>query len=477
MKIQTKLTFLLIVLSVGILIAAGLFSITTLDDYFHTRIIAELKTYSNEIEYTIRTFTGHESALYERLQELAHVSSLRLTLIKMDGEVIFESDLPKNKLATVENHLLRPEVQEAFRTGFGTTTRHSTTLNIEMLYLAKNISNPFPDSPFHNAKIIRVGIPLTQVNDALKDIQSKIIMGSILVLMLVVVLSLLISKKVTSPIREMARIAAEIQGGSYEKRIPVHRKDELGNLGDTLNNMIEKLNEDIIKLKKLERMRSEFLGNVSHEIRTPVFAIQGMLETLLNGAIEDESARGDFVERALANTLRLNTLLNDLIEISRIETGDMKMSFRYFSLQEFLNQVIIEMNPVAKQNSISLILEDRSDKIDVFGDKDRLKQVMTNLINNAIKYNKPDGIVKILFQKNESDVIVSVKDSGVGIAAEHQSRIFERFYRVDKERSREAGGTGLGLSIAKHIIEAHGSKIELQSEIGAGSTFSFALKR
>jgi two-component system phosphate regulon sensor histidine kinase PhoR len=216
---------------------------------------------------------------------------------------------------------------------------------------------------------------------------------------------------------------------------------------------------------------------VSHELRTPIFAIQGILETLAAGALDDKEVSNDFISRALENTKRLNTLLNDLIEISRIESGDMKMSFRYFPLKDFLIQVVDEMSHFASEKNITLEFDKSISPVDIVGDKDRLKQVMINLIDNAIKYNKPNGNVLISYYATNSAVLISVADTGVGIPAEHLPRIFERFYRVDKERSREEGGTGLGLAIVKHILEAHGSKIEVQSEVGIGSTFQFSLKK
>jgi two-component system phosphate regulon sensor histidine kinase PhoR len=240
--------------------------------------------------------------------------------------------------------------------------------------------------------------------------------------------------------------------------------------------MVTRLNEDIARLRKLERVRSEFLGNVSHELRTPIFAMQGMLETLAQGALEDPEVSRDFVERALANTRRLNTLLGDLIEISRIESGDMKMSFRYFDLADFIRTTIAELLPTARQKNIDLTMEGDDGEVQGFGDKERLKQVMVNLIDNAIKYTPAGGRIAVTCREEGGGVRITVRDSGVGIPAEHLPRIFERFYRVDRERSREAGGTGLGLAIVKHIVEAHGSKVEIESEVGRGSTFSFSLR-
>ncbi len=243
--------------------------------------------------------------------------------------------------------------------------------------------------------------------------------------------------------------------------------------------MVSQLKEDIVRLQKLERVRSEFLGNVSHELRTPIFMLQGYLETLLDGALDDPNVNREFIEKAYGNALRLNTLLADLIEISRIESGEMRMSFRYFRIGDLIESVAEEFRPQAQMKNISLSVDydgvDRNQE--VYGDKERLGQALRNLVDNAIKYTQPNGLVRIV-SRNKGDLVnIEVSDTGIGIPEEHIERIFERFYRVDKERSREAGGTGLGLSIVKHIIEAHSSKVIVTSEVGKGSTFSFSLKK
>jgi two-component system phosphate regulon sensor histidine kinase PhoR len=241
--------------------------------------------------------------------------------------------------------------------------------------------------------------------------------------------------------------------------------------------MADKLSADITQLKKLEHVRSQFLANVSHELRTPIFSIQGFLETLLDGAVEDREVNRQFLEKAHKHAGRLNTLLNDLIEISRIESGEMKMRFRYFSTSELLEQVVEEMKSHTEKKGISLVLRMEPDAPpEVFGDRDRLKQVMINLIDNAIKYTEQGGHITCKVRPADNRCEIVVEDTGCGIPEEHLPRIFERFYRVDRDRSREVGGTGLGLAIVKHIVEAHGSRINVTSTVGKGSAFAFSLK-
>jgi two-component system, OmpR family, phosphate regulon sensor histidine kinase PhoR len=252
--------------------------------------------------------------------------------------------------------------------------------------------------------------------------------------------------------------------------------ENLASLQEEIKAMFFRTQNDIENLKKLERIRTEFLGNVSHELRTPIFAIQGFLETLLNGAIDDPKVNRSFLEKANRHTENLNHLLNDLIDISMIESGEMRMSFRYFPVKEFLDNITAGFISLAEDKKLLLTLYPVDEHLEVLGDKNKLTQVLSNLIQNAIKYTE-QGKVEIITEEDSKFVKFIIKDTGIGISQENLGRIFERFFRVDKDRSRLVGGTGLGLAIAKHIIEAHGSKIEVESEPGKGSLFSFKLKK
>ncbi|HVK39373.1 MAG TPA: ATP-binding protein [Candidatus Kapabacteria bacterium] len=282
-------------------------------------------------------------------------------------------------------------------------------------------------------------------------------------------------------VRILTAAARDLAAGHFERTVPVDqvRLRELRLLGEAIDALAIRAQRDIADLKRLERVRSEFLGNVSHELRTPIFSVQGYLETLIDGAVDDPVVRDDFLRKAHLNVLRLHGLLTDLIEISRIESGEMKMSFRYFDAVEFFRAILDELQPTAEMAGVTLELRITADDRDhgAYGDRDRLKQAVVNLVENAIKYNRPDGAVTVELEFRESELLVRVRDTGIGIPAEDQARIFERFYRVDKNRSRAVGGSGLGLAIVKHIIEAHRSVVQVASTPGVGSTFSFTLKR
>ena len=287
---------------------------------------------------------------------------------------------------------------------------------------------------------------------------------------------LYLNRKREKELSEIVQIIDNIRENKYQRSDEILLKEKLTRLENSIKRMFEKSKNDIEYMKKLQRARSEFIGNVSHELRTPIFAIQGYIETLLNGAIDDPKVNKNFLSKANHHTINLNNLLNDLINISMIESGEMQMSFRYFEIKPYLCSIIDEYRHLAEEKGIELKLNYVPDELYVLGDKERLKQVFTNLIHNAIKYTE-QGRVEIIVEEEKKFVNIIIKDTGIGIPESDLDRIFERFYRVDKARSRAVGGTGLGLSIVKHILEAHNTKINVSSKLGYGSEFSFKLKK
>jgi len=236
--------------------------------------------------------------------------------------------------------------------------------------------------------------------------------------------------------------------------------------------------EEIVRLKEMEVFRKEFLGNVSHELKTPIFTIQGYIHTLLDGGIEDMEVNMLYLQRASKGIERLISIVDDLEVISRLEGGDQMLEPRTFEIVDLALEVIESLEFRTKDKDIKLMLRDpEKSRNYVVADKDLIRQVLVNLLVNSIKYGKEHGVTCIEFQDQGEFITVSVVDDGIGIEKQHLPRLFERFYRVDKSRSRDQGGTGLGLAIVKHIIEAHGERINVDSTPGKGSTFMFTLKK
>jgi two-component system phosphate regulon sensor histidine kinase PhoR len=235
--------------------------------------------------------------------------------------------------------------------------------------------------------------------------------------------------------------------------------------------------QEIEDLKKLEAFRREFVANVSHELKTPLFAAQGFIHTLIDGAAKDEKVRTNFLNKAARSLDGLEMLVQDLLMLSHIETGEIKMKMEEQDLVSLAKDVAEEFEDLAGKKKIRLKVDEPKKKAIVMADAKWIRQVITNLVSNAIQYTPEEGKVTIRFDISRKNVELAVVDNGTGIPPEHIDRIFERFYRVDKSRSREQGGTGLGLAIVKHILEGHHSKAEVKSEVGKGSEFSFKLSR
>ena len=252
--------------------------------------------------------------------------------------------------------------------------------------------------------------------------------------------------------------------------------DELGVLIQEVQQTGASIRKDIASLKKVESYRREFLGNVSHELKTPIFSIKGFAETLRDGALEDTRVNHRFLQKIINNADRLSNLAGDLSEISKIETGELRMRKAPFNLKKAAIEVIGSLQPIAEARQMTVTCRMPDNLPHAVGDEERLKQVLVNLIENAIKYNDPGGYVDVVARLlSNGDLKVSIVDDGIGIEDVDIPRITERFYRVDKSRSRSQGGTGLGLAIVKHILGAHERTLMVNSLPDRGSTFGFTL--
>ncbi len=309
--------------------------------------------------------------------------------------------------------------------------------------------------------------------DVLSVILASAVSFSVSFLLTFVALEHLIFKQINNIYNMMDRLRkkeAHQNGKVKSSQINPFKK-----LKDEISTLAEIKQEEIDQLKKLEAFRTEFVADVSHELKTPIFAAQGFVHTLLDGAVEDKNVRIKFLRKAAKSLDGLDVLVQDLLTLSQIESGDIKMKFENIDLYYLCHEVIEQFEQRGKGREIDIRIEKPDQLIMVRADWLRITQVMSNLISNAIKYNKEGGHVTIRFEVDEHFVTTFVSDTGEGITPDHFNRIFERFYRVEKSRSREKGGTGLGLAIVKHILEGHQSKAMVESVPGKGSTFSFKL--
>jgi two-component system phosphate regulon sensor histidine kinase PhoR len=513
-------------------------------------------------------------------------SGARVTVIDNMGRVLADS---QHDPETMENHSNRPEIQQAFAGGEGQSVRHSATLGRDLVYRAVRC-----DQAGGPAVVIRMALPLAQVDASVRELRRRIYAASLVILLLGGLISLGYFRVFAARVERLKDFSRRVAVGDF-RPLPAERpRDELADLANALNetaawmdqtirslsgernrssailrSMVEgvavidaqerlvfcnrafseiwnldsaaiegrpvieavrnsdllglirralrgeeglrseiamgivqhrnfsvtatpvqslegvSLNEkpsgavlvlhDVTELRRLERVRHDFVANVSHEFKTPLTAIQGFAETLLSGALEDPRNNRRFLEIIRDHATRLAVLTDDLLKLARIEAGKLEVQFVPVQLAEVIERCTETSQLKANRKRIALEVDLPAALPDVLGDASLLRDVVQNLLDNAVQYTPEGGRVRVSATAGPREAVVTVDDTGMGIPLADQERIFERFYRVDAARSREAGGTGLGLSIAKHIVEAHGGRLWVESEVGHGSKFSFSV--
>jgi two-component system phosphate regulon sensor histidine kinase PhoR len=507
---------------------------------------------------------------------------LRATIIANDGTVIGDTDLNAAELKAVENHLNRPEIQEAISKGFGVSKRYSYTIKKYLLYMA------VPFGREHTAGFIRLAVPLSDIELLEQRLQKTTGIAFLLILLFSVIIASLISFIISRPLVEMAAIARVMAKGDFSRKPSIYSKDEIGDLAmalsymsDEIKGKIERIKQegvkldavlasmfegimvvdekgiillinpslrkllfidsdsqgktpveatrvtqvqditdkilqskqsliseeisisrpaekilavngvpiirnntlegavlvfhDITELRRLERVRQDFVANVSHELRTPIASIKGYAETLLDGAIDDKDNVKEFIGIIHQDSNRLANLIDDLLDLARIESGKLKMIFTPTDIKPILDSCLGVLDKSIKAKRLFVSVDMPKNLPHVLADEKRLSQVFLNLLDNAVKYTPDAGSIRVSVCVNDKLVQADISDTGIGIPEKDLPRIFERFYRVDKARSREIGGTGLGLSIVKHIVLSHNGQVWVKSELGRGSTFSFTI--
>ena len=279
-------------------------------------------------------------------------------------------------------------------------------------------------------------------------------------------------------INPLYKTISKIPINKDELRKKLEGKDVIQEVNKMVINYAQNRSKEIKKLRRMEKYRKEFIGNVSHELKTPIFNIQGYILTLLDGGLEDHEINREYLERTEKSINRMVSIIEDLESITKLETGELELELEDFDIVQLVREVYDLQDNIRKEFGIDLTFDRNYDKpIMVSGDKKRITEVLTNLIVNSIFYGNKGGKTTISFAEMGENILIDVTDDGLGLEEDEISRIFERFYRTDKSRSRDRGGTGLGLAIVKHIILAHNQTITVRSEPGKGSSFSFTLKK
>lgn len=370
------------------------------------------------------------------------IEELRVTWVAKDGTVLYDNDASADLLS---NHNDRPEIREAFTDGVGEAIRKSDTMNKNTFYYAVLLDN---------GTVLRVATDAQSLLSVFVSVAPVITLIILIIITVCVVISHLLTKQLLKPIEVMV---SNLENSDYESPYK-----EL----DPLSEMLRSQHADVLAAAKA---RQDFTANVSHELKTPLTAISGYAE-LLEGGMVAEEKQTHFYQEIRKNADRLLALINDIIKLSEIDRVNHELAFETIDLYEVAQDCVNELSVSAKLKDITIDMEGSGCVI--HGNKELIKELIENLIQNAVRYNNPGGKVMVSVQTMDNVNCLIVKDNGIGIPAADQQRVFERFYRVDKSRSKATGGTGLGLAIVKHIVELHDAKIELDSAPGVGTTVS-----
>jgi two-component system phosphate regulon sensor histidine kinase PhoR len=522
------------------------------------------------------TDTEAGSELQTTVQRSADLVGARVTVIGQDGTVVGESHEDRTQM---DNHLYRPEVQEALAEGQGSSVRFSRTLGYDMMYVAVPITDGKEVTGF-----VRLALSLQEVEASVARFRWAILGGGLVAAAIAVALAIAVAERIARPVRQLTGVAERMAQGELGARLYPAASDEIGLLTSSFNYMADQLEEkvaaladertqlaavsdnmadgvlildqegrvrlinpsaarllgtaeeealglsfaqvtrhhevidiwrgcqqaggertqllqigteehfwrvmvtpleekdqrgslvilqDLTELHRLQTVRQDFIGNVSHELRTPLASLRALVDTLRDGALEDPPAAQRFLNHMEMEVDTLTQIIQESLELSRIESGRVPLRLSSTPVTDLVLPALERLGPQAELAGLQVHLDLPEGIPEVLADQERIQQVVTNLVHNAIKFTPVGGEIHVSAGRADDEVVISVRDTGVGIAAEDLPRVFERFYKAD--RARSGGGTGLGLAIAKHIVQAHGGRIWASSTEGQGSTFSFSL--
>lgn len=462
MSIRAKLAWTFILLLIFGITAISSYSILFIRNYLLDQGEEQIRNDTEWLAITIENLQNN-TEFETNLNEAARTSGYRLAIYDEDG-IIFAS-------VPYDDALLgRDELPTLMRTQL----RNSGEVRIvndednEQLVAYNAI-----EGSINPARYIQVSIQKDQIYEPIKTIRWIIYTGMFISIGLVILVSVLFSRSISKPIIQLESAAKDIAGGNVDRTLQLDRKDEFGALAKSLNQMAERLRSDNEKLKKLYDKQRQFFADITHEIRNPLHTISGSLEMLQLKNLAPEQ-RQRYLETASRQTERINRLFKDLMTLQRYDSDSYFIEKKPFDLQLTLVDIEEMFRNQAAEKGLNLIVDKKS--VTVYADPSKIEQVLENLVSNAIKYTNK-GYVKVSLSESDEEVMLKIEDTGIGISEDHLNRLFDRFYRTDKARSRDKGGTGLGLSVVKSILTAHGSAIHIESTPGEGSLFWFLIEK
>lgn len=431
---KRKINVYFIAVSSFAVLVTALVSMALFYHIFKKQVFDDIEAYAHVIQPLDRQFWEQEKNL-QRLEE----DGLRITLIAPDGTVEYDSAADEEQM---ENHKERPEIKETLELGEGTAVRWSATSSVHTLYYAQRLQH---------GEILRVGKDSENIFHILVNMMALVMILSLLIVLLCVCLSHLLTKRLLMPIQ---KLASDLDGADQEL------------VYEEISPFIQTIREQHENILNSAKIRQEFTANVSHELKTPLTAIAGYAELIGSGMADEKDTRR-FANEIHASSGRLLSLINDIIKLSELDEAEQEFDAEQLDLYQLAQGCLDMLDMQAANQDITLQLQGTSCMMTA--NRALLDELLYNLCSNAIRYNNRGGRVVVAVGYRRGQAFLSVKDTGIGIPKEHQQRVFERFYRVDKSRSKQSGGTGLGLAIVKHIVAQHHAKMYLESEPGRGT--------
>lgn len=431
-KINTEL----VLIAAVAIILTSIFATFTYYRIFQTEVFGSLRTCAHVLAESIPD-ENSDLGDYPVVDE-----DLRITLIDEEGTVLMDTNAD---IGGMGNHGERPEIKQAFFEGEGRDVRRSETLERSTFYYAMRLKD---------GNILRVAKETGSIYSMFLDAIPSLMLIAVILFAFCALLAHFLTKSFIAPIEKVAKnLDGQVDVGDYKELTPFLVT-------------IQEQHKNIIKSAK---MRQDFTANVTHELKTPLTSISGYAELIESGMTGEKETRR-FAKEIHRNAKRLIRLINDILQLSELDTRETTLETEQLNLYGMAATCVEMLKINAEPNQVKLSVKGKSAWIE--GNRSMIEELLYNLCSNAIRYNKPNGTVEVSVDKTEEGVLLQVADTGIGIPEKHQERIFERFYRVDKSRSKERGGTGLGLAIVKHIVAEHGAKISLESEEGVGTTIS-----
>lgn len=385
----------------------------------------------------------------------------RLTMISSDGEVLYDNfDDSIN-----ENHLQREEIKEASKNGTGSSVRYSETMEQNYLYVAEYDAQ--------EQTYVRLAMPFSGVSQSALMLLPSFFIAFVIAFFFVWLMSKRMADSILKPLQEISAVIRKADFGKEKIEFQNYSYSELQEITDTLQTMNNQIAKNLENLEREKQIRQEFFTNASHELKTPLTSIRGYSELLRQHAITDPDQIDHCLDCVLKESDHMTKLINDILTISKLEAKDYVVQKSHIKLKDLLENVLNSLSVQAK--AMNLDIDASCENVTVYANLDHIQGILYNLISNAIKYNKPNGKIIIIIKERLDNILIKVMDTGIGISKEDQEKVFQRFYRVDKQRSKIVAGTGIGLAIVKHIVQFYNGSISLKSKENEGTSIEISL--